>query len=225
MKRYDQYCPIAHALGAIGERWSLLIVRDLMQGAKRYTDLADGLPGIGTNVLASRLRDLEQAGLVTKRRLPPPAATVTVYELTDYGRDLEEALQALARWGARTLGPPGPEDEIPPGWSLDALRAMFDREEARGVDALYELRIDAEQTTVRVADGALVEVRNGPAEDADLLLETDMTTFYGLLVRTISPWDAIADGRVRVEGDSDELERLLRIFNLESRSVALPTPV
>ena len=224
MKRYDQYCPIAHALGAIGERWSLLIVRDLLRGPMRYTDLAEGLPGIGTNVLASRLRDLEQAGLVTKRRLDPPAATVTVYELTEYGRDLEEALQALARWGARTLGPPGPDDEIEPGWSLDALRAMFDREAARGVDALYELRIDAEQTTVRVADGALVEVRSGPTEDADLVLTTDMPTFYGLLVRTVSPWDALGDGRVRIEGEADELERLLRVFNLQSRSVALPTP-
>ena len=223
MKRYQQYCPIAHALGAIGERWSLLIVRDLLRGPRRYTDLAEGL-GIGTNVLASRLRDLEQAGLVTRRKLPPPASTVTVYELTDYGRDLEEALQALARWGARTLGPPGPEDEIEPGWSLDALRAMFDRDAARGVNAVYELRIDAEQTTARVADGALVEVRSGPAEEPDLLLETDMATFYGLLVRTISPWDALADGRVRIEGAAAELERLLGIFNLESRSVALPTP-
>jgi DNA-binding HxlR family transcriptional regulator len=224
MKRYGQYCPIAHALGAVGERWSLLIVRDLLRGPKRYTDLAEGL-GIGTNVLASRLRDLEQAGLVTRRKLPPPAAAVTVYELTDYGRDLEEALQALARWGARTLGPPGPDDAIDPGWSLDALRAMFDRDAARGVDATYELRIDDEQTAVRIADGALVEVRNGPAEEPDLLLETDMETFYGLLVRTIDPLDALADERARIDGDAGELERLLHIFNLESRSVALPTPV
>ena len=224
MKRYGQYCPIAHALGAIGERWSLLIVRDLLRGPKRYTDLAEGL-GIGTNVLASRLRDLEQAGLVTRRKLPPPATTVTVYELTDYGRDLEEALQALARWGARTLGPPGPDDAVDPGWSLDALRAMFDRDAARDVDATYELRIDEEQTSVRIADGALVEVRTGPAEAPDLLLETDMETFYGLLVRTLDPLDALADERVRIDGDAGELERLLRIFNLESRSVALPTPV
>jgi DNA-binding HxlR family transcriptional regulator len=93
---------MAHALSLVGERWSLLIVRDLLHGPKRYTDLAQGLPGIGTNILAARLRDLETCGVVTKRKLPPPAAS-TVYELTEYGFELREAMYALARWGARTL--------------------------------------------------------------------------------------------------------------------------
>src|SRR3954463_11482268 len=97
-KRYDQFCPIAHALSLVGERWSLLIVRELLRGEKRYTDLAAGLPGIGTNILATRLRDLEAVGVVRRRKLPPPAAS-TVYELTDYGADLEETIHSLARWG------------------------------------------------------------------------------------------------------------------------------
>src|SRR5438046_8699237 len=109
-KRYDQYCPVAHALDLIGERWSLLVVRELMHGPKRYTDLAEHLPGIGTNILASRLRDLEACGVVTKRTLPPPAAP-RVYELTDYGRELRTVLRALALGGARQLGPPPDEDE------------------------------------------------------------------------------------------------------------------
>src|SRR5919201_1871604 len=110
-KKFDQYCPVAHALSLVGERWSLLIVRELLHGPKRYTDLTNGLPGIGTNILAARLRELEQGGIVQKRRLPPPAAS-TVYELTPYGAGLKEALYALARWGERTIAPPGPDDAI-----------------------------------------------------------------------------------------------------------------
>src|SRR5438046_9999677 len=104
-RKFDQYCPMAHALSLVGERWSLLIVRELLHGPKRYTDLAQGLPGIGTNILAARLRDLEARGVVGKRRLPPPAAS-TVYELTEYGAGLNEALYALHRCVARRLGPP-----------------------------------------------------------------------------------------------------------------------
>src|ERR687886_1410274 len=106
-KRYDQYCPIAHALDLVGERWALLIVRELLQGPKRYTDLAEKLPGIGTNILAGRLKDLEGCGVITKRRLPPPAAS-QVYELTPYGKALKSAVRGAAVWGVRSLGPPQP---------------------------------------------------------------------------------------------------------------------
>src|SRR6266571_3966337 len=96
-KRYDQYCPIAHALGLVGERWSLLIVRELLQGPRRYTDLSASLPGIGSNILAARLKDLETAGLVAKRRLEPPFAS-QVYELTEYGHGLKPVMRELALW-------------------------------------------------------------------------------------------------------------------------------
>ena len=102
-KKYDQYCPMAHALEMVGERWTLLVVRELLHGPKRYTDLADRLPGIGTNILAARLRDLEAGGVVAKRTLPPPAAS-KVYELTEYGVELKPVMRELARWGARSLG-------------------------------------------------------------------------------------------------------------------------
>ena len=105
MKSYRQYCPVAHALDRVGDRWELLIVRELMLGQRRYTDLADALPGIGSNILTARLRELETSGIVRKTKLPPPWA-VTVYELTEHGRELDSVLQALARWGARTLGAP-----------------------------------------------------------------------------------------------------------------------
>ena len=122
-KRYDQYCPVCHALGLVGERWALLVVRELLKGPKRYTDLLEGLPGVGTNILAARLRELEAGGIVRKRKLPPPAAS-TVYELTEYGQELEEPLYALARWGARSLGPPGKKDHLYPDWGLDAFAAL-----------------------------------------------------------------------------------------------------
>src|SRR3954463_15635406 len=114
-KHYDQYCPVAHALDVVGDRWALLVARELVQGPKRYTDLAEGLPGIGTNILAARLRGLELAGVITKKTLPPPAAS-RVYELTDYGLELKPVIRELALWGARSLGPPTADDELFPGW-------------------------------------------------------------------------------------------------------------
>ena len=119
-KRYDQYCPVAHALDVVGDRWALLVVRELMQGPKRYTDLADGLPGIGTNILAARLRDLEADGVVGRKILPRPAAS-RVYELTEYGLQLKPVIRELALWGARSLGPPTHEDELFPGWLANAI--------------------------------------------------------------------------------------------------------
>ncbi len=153
-KRYDQYCPVCHALGLVGERWALLVVRELLQGPKRYTDLLEGMPGIGTNILASRLRELEAGGVVQKRKLPPPAAS-TVYELTEYGKQLEEPLYALARWGARTLGPPGKEDELAHDWGLNAFAALLDQEAARGVTETYVLRLPDETYSVQLEDGRL----------------------------------------------------------------------
>ncbi len=119
-KRYDQYCPIAHALGLVGERWSLLIVRELMHGPKRYTDLAASLPGIGTNILAARLKELESCGLLTKHRLDPPAAS-QVYELTAYGQELKPVMRTLALWGLRSIDPPTEEDDLAAGWLYGAL--------------------------------------------------------------------------------------------------------
>jgi DNA-binding HxlR family transcriptional regulator len=190
MKRYDQYCPIAHALGLVGERWSLLVVRELIQGPKRYTDLADGLPGIGTNILASRLKDLEAGGIIRKTKLPPPAAS-TVYELTQCGQDLRPVLHELGRWGARTLGPP-PAGALEPGWLRNALEITLSPAVTAGSLAF---RVGEEEATV--VDG---ESRPGIAADADVLVETDETGFYHLLV------NRQLEG-VRVEGDLALLER------------------
>jgi DNA-binding HxlR family transcriptional regulator/putative sterol carrier protein len=215
-KKFDQYCPVAHALSLVGERWSLLIVRELLRGPKRYTDLTNGLPGIGTNILAARLRDLEECGVVQKRHLPPPAAS-TVYELTEYGKGLNEAVYALARWGVRTLGPPGPDDELYPEWGVNAFEALFNPEASRGLTETYVLTIEGDVFTARIANGT-VEASVGAAEDADLAVELDMATLFALTGGELAPREAVKRRRVRlVKGDLEALERCFQVFTLAPR--------
>ena len=198
-KRYDQFCPIAHALSLVGERWSLLVVRELLKGPRRYTDLAGGLPGIGTNILATRLRELEAGGVVRKRKLPPPVAS-TVYELTEYGAGLEEAIHAIARWGARSLGPPERDDVVDPEWGLDAFPALLYPERARGLTETYVIGVDASTFTVRLEDGSLA-VELGAADDADLVRPawTSRRLVRAGLGRPAPDRTAVADGRVELE--------------------------
>jgi DNA-binding HxlR family transcriptional regulator len=215
MRKFDQYCPVAHALSLVGERWSLLIVRELLHGPKRYTDLSHGLPGIGTNILAARLRELEACGIIEKRTLPPPAAS-TVYELTEYGAGLREALYALGRWGARTIGPPGPDDELYPEWGVNALPALFNPEAARGLTETYALVVEGDAFSARVVNGAL-EPSMGTAEDADVVVEMDMETFFALAAGELAPSDAVTSGRAKVRGDLQALERCFRVLSLAPR--------
>jgi DNA-binding HxlR family transcriptional regulator len=219
-KCYDQvpYCPMAHALSLVGERWSLLIVRELMHGPRRYTDLANGLPGIGTNILAARLKDLETFGVVEKKKLPPPYAS-TVYELTPYGAELDEVLHALGRWGARSLGPPQFDAELYPEWGLNALPALFDAVAARDLTETYVLKIGDDAFTARVVDVDL-HALPGAAEDADLVAELDMETFFALASGELLPSEALAQGHVTIEGPEDALERCFRAFHMAPRSSA-----
>jgi DNA-binding HxlR family transcriptional regulator len=190
---YDQYCPVAHALELVGERWALLVVRELMHGPKRYTDLAAHLPGIGTNILASRLRDLEACGVVTKRKLPPPAAS-RVYELTDYGRELRTVLRELALWGARSLGPPTEDDELFPGWLGNALDTVLAPVAPPG---RFEFRVGDEIASL--VDG---EAREGAVEEPDVVVGGDPEGIYHMFV------DRRLD-LVSVQGDRALLERLI----------------
>jgi DNA-binding HxlR family transcriptional regulator len=199
-KRYDEYCPVAHALGLVGERWALLVVLELMRGPKRYTDLAENLRGIGTNILASRLRDLEAAGVVAKRTLPPPAAS-KVYELTDYGRELRPVIRELALWGARTLGPPTHEDELFPGWLANALDTVL---APRAPLGRFEFRVGEEVSSL--VDG---EVLDGPVENPDVVVQGDPEGVYYMFIQRRLDC-------VRVEGDRSLLEELI---------AAAPAPV
>jgi DNA-binding HxlR family transcriptional regulator len=194
-KRYEQYCPIAHALDLVGERWSLLVVRELMHGPKRYTDLAEHLPRIGTNILAARLRDLEACGIVTKRTLPPPAAS-RVYELTDYGRELRTVMRDLALWGARSLGPPTDEDELFPGWLENAVDIVLAPIAPRG---RFEFRVGEEVASL--VDG---EAQAGSIEEPDVVVEADPEGIYYMFV------DRRLD-LVKVEGDRRLLEQLVEV--------------
>ena len=199
-KRYDEYCPVAHALGLVGERWALLVVLELMRGPKRYTDLAENLRGIGTNILASRLRDLEAGGVVTKRTLPPPAAS-KVYELTEYGRELRPVIRELALWGARTLGPPTHEDKLFPGWLANALDTVL---APRAPSGRFEFRVGEEVASL--VDG---EVLDGPVEDPDVIVEGDPEGVYYMFIQR--RLDCVG-----VEGDRSLLEDLI---------AAAPAPV
>jgi DNA-binding HxlR family transcriptional regulator len=174
MKSYNQYCPIAHALDVVGERWALLIVRELVEHHQlRYSDLHANLPGCGTNILAARLKELERHDVVRRRRLPPPAAS-TVYELTEYGQELRPVLHMLAHWGARSLAPPTADTPLEPGWLAGALEMIFCPTPR---DARVEFRVGDE-----VASFGGGEIREGPVDDPDAVVECDRAGFYRLVV-------------------------------------------
>jgi DNA-binding HxlR family transcriptional regulator len=214
-KSFSQFCPVAHALELVGERWALLVVRELLNGPKRYTDLAAALPGIGTNILAGRLKALEEAGVVQKRRLPPPAA-VQVYELTEYGEELREPLYALGRWGARSLGPPRPDDHFAPGWLVNAVRATC----TGGCmpDRVIELRVADEVVTARFQDDQLV-VEPSSAGNADAVIETTAETLFCIASGQDSTKEALKAKDVRVTGDRAVAEHFLSLFSFDE-----PTP-
>ena len=210
-RTYGDSCGIARALDVVGERWALLVARELLVGPKRFSDLRAGLPRIAPDVLAQRIRDLEQAGVVRRRTLPPPAAS-RVYELTEWGRDLAPVLIALGRWGSRT-----PLPSAPPALSVAAavvaLETTFDSAAADGVAETYELRLDGEVFSLRVADGRL-EVTSGASTAPAARIDTDTPTLAAVL------WhDGEADADAwRVEGDPAAAERLVGLF-------AAPVPV
>jgi DNA-binding HxlR family transcriptional regulator len=205
-RSYGQFCGLARALDLVGERWAFLVVRELALGPRRFKDLLDGLPGVSTNVLASRLRQLERNGIVERRVLPPPAGS-TVYELTQYGRDLEPAMLALGRWGARSLGARG-ERTLRSHWLALALKAMFRPEAADGRARTYEVRLQEGSFVARVQRRTL-NVTAGTAEDPDLVLETDNDGLVALLAG--APTEAV---RV-VAGDPGELDRFAELFRSE----------
>src|SRR5918992_2048925 len=173
LRTYCDGCAAAHALDLVGERWALLVVRELLLGPKRFTDLRAGLPRVSPNVLAQRLRDLEEAEVVRRRRLPPPAAS-RVYELTEWGEELEPVVIALGRWGARS--PSRPRDaELGVDSLILSFRTMFDARGAGGLEARYELRLGEDVFRAEVADGRF-EIERGSAERPDAIIEADSGT-------------------------------------------------
>ena len=209
-RSYDQYCAVARGLDVIGDRWTLLLVRDLLLGPKRYKDLLSGLPGIGTNLLADRLRELEGAGLIERTVLPPPAGS-TVYQLTEAGKALEPAVVALGRWGARFMGPPRKTDVLVPRAYFVAMRGVFNPQAAAGLTETYEVRIADLVFEVRVAGGRL-STSEGRATNPDAILTMAVETLNALMFQLLTPAAALTSGRVKIEkGDQKALERFVKV--------------
>lgn len=196
MKRYSQVCPLARGLDVVGERWSLLVIRELLLGPRRYSDLLDGLPGIGTNILADRLRSMQDHALVTKRTLPPPAAAA-VYELTEAGRALGPSLAALRQWGARYTPPSEPGDARRPAWALMSATAA---PSALPPSGTCELRVGPEVFRL-TGEGTGLSVRGGPADDPAAAITLSVETLYQVAAGELTVPDI--GSQALIEGDPD----------------------
>lgn len=212
-RSYNQYCGLAYALDIIGERWTLLLIRELVAGPRRFKDLMDGLPDVSSNLLTERLKHLEQQRIIRRRVLPPPAGS-SVYELTQLGQTLEPVLLELGKWG-RQFVPPSPEGVtlLHLGSYALTLKTFFRAELAQGVNETYVLHIDNEVLQVTIHDGE-IDVQQGEPRTADMLLCTDMLTYLGLLAGQLQPEAALAAGQMQLQGEIDTLRRFLTLCGL-----------
>ncbi|WP_433683323.1 winged helix-turn-helix transcriptional regulator [Nocardia sp. CA-119907] len=204
-RTYNQYCGLSRSLDLVGERWTLLIVRELMSGPKRYTDLADALDGIGTSLLAARIKQLDDDGLITRYTLPPPAAS-QVYELTSAGRELATALVPLAMWGIRHQfdEPRKAEESYRAEWTLVFLATLIDP--PTDMRATIQFHIDGSAGAIRISDGQ-ASVIPGEIGNADATITTDLRTLGRIGTRELDPADVV--DRVQVAGNTEIALRLL----------------
>jgi DNA-binding HxlR family transcriptional regulator len=212
-KVYGHYCGLAKALDVIGERWTLLVIRELSLGPKRFSDLEAGLAGISTSVLAERLVRLEDAGLLKRQTLPPPAAA-KVYALTKTGWDLARAMVPLAAWGLQFLAaqPKTPAEAYRPAWGLMFQSATFDRETARGVHDRYEYHVDDSVVTVIVDDGVMRVVEAPSDQTPDVRVYADATTFADIGLGRLRIREAIRQKKVQLVGTAAAKRRFLQIM-------------
>lgn len=197
-RSYGDPCGVARALDAVGERWALLVVRELLFGPKRYADISRGMPGMSPNVLSQRLRELEQSGIVCRRKLGPPAS-IKVYELTERGRDLEPVLCALAVWGSREGVDPSVELSVDA--LMLALKTTFDPAAAGPLDARYELRFADDRFHVEIADGRC-HIARGSADNPDAVLDTDSATLRAIVFGGRPLAAAEKSGDLRLTGNN-----------------------
>jgi DNA-binding HxlR family transcriptional regulator len=207
---YEQFCGLAHALEVLGGRWTLLVIRDLLTGPKRFTELQRGLPKIPSNVLTSRLRDLEINGVVARQVLPRGFA----YALTDYGHDLDNAMLHLGVWGARGMAPRRDRDF----WSIHsialALRGTFRPGRNEDLDGLYKLSVDNQALCISVADGQLSTTASTTGPEPEVIIETDPQSVYQFLAGTWDSRGAVSADHARISGDVDRGHRFLDAFRL-----------
>jgi DNA-binding HxlR family transcriptional regulator len=214
-RTYGDRCGIARALDVVGERWALLVVRELLLGPKRFTDLRSGLPHLGPDVLSQRLRELEESGIVRRRKLAPPAAS-RVYELTDRGRELEPVILALGRWGSRAPFAPG-EEVFSAESAMLALKTLFAPTAATRRAASYELRLEEHRFHVRVADGRL-DISRGEANHPSAIIETDPATLASVLWHGRDLADAQRSGKLRLVGSKSAAQRFFTLFPLPEQA-------
>jgi DNA-binding HxlR family transcriptional regulator len=216
-RSYDQFCATARTLDLVGDRWTLLLIRELLSGPKRFGDLHRSLPGLGTALLSERLRHLQEEGLAQAVTLPAPARSAA-YELTEAGAELRPVVMALARWGLRwAIGEKGEKDAFEPGWAVLALEAIFDPAGADGIVWVYEFRIGTEVLHARVDDGA-IDARYGPAERPDLVLSGSETVFADIVAGQVTLAQAIKAGTVETTGDREALAEMARVFRWPDRA-------
>ncbi len=204
---------LAMALDIIGERWTLLIVRELMEGPKRFTDLIDGLPGIGTNLLSNRLKEMESYDLIIHRHLPPPAASA-VYELTGIGRSLEPVVSAIGQWGATVIFNQRVSSDTKyfrAGWATLAMRYIYNEELANQLSGTYEIRVDDEVMHVIVKDG-VIDPRFGPAESPVFRVSMSLDTYKSLLISSTPVEELIEKGKITIEGSLEEALKFYQLF-------------
>lgn len=210
VRSYRDLCGIARALDVVGERWALLVVRELLFGPKRFADLHRGLPGMSQNVLTQRLRELEESGVLSRRRALQPAGGL-VYQLTDRGRELEPVLLALGRWGSPSPPRPDSADELSPDALVVALRTTFDPAAAAGLEGSMRLQLPGDAFVLTVQNGALSATRGDSAADAGLT--GSVRTIQDLVFDGRSLEAAVHSGDARAEGDTVFLRRLLAAFD------------
>ncbi len=212
-RSYKQFCMLAMALDIIGERWTLLIVRELLEGPKRFTDLVDGLPGIGTNLLSHRLKEMESYDLIIRRRLPPPAASA-VYELTGIGHSLEPVVSAIGHWGATVISKQRVSNDTKyfrAGWATLAMRYIYNEELAKQLNGSYEIRVGDEIMHVRIQDGE-IDSRFGPADCPVFSVSMDLDTYKSLLMMDTPVEELVENGKITIEGSVEEALRFYHVF-------------
>jgi DNA-binding HxlR family transcriptional regulator len=210
-RTYGDSCGVARALDLVGERWALLVVRELLLGPKRFTDLREGLPSLGPDVLSQRLRELEGAGIVKRGTLPPPAGS-KVYDLTERGLELEPVVLALGRWGSTAPFPPG-DQRIGVDSVVLALKTLFDPSAAGRLAATYEVRLGEQRFRARVDEGRL-DLARGGADDADATIAGDPGALSAILWQGLSLAEAERAAGVEVDGIRRALSRFLKLFPL-----------
>lgn len=212
-RSYEQFCALAIALDVVGERWTLLIVRDLFTGPKRFTDLQSGLPGISANLLSKRLKDMEKYNLIARNWLPPPAASA-VYELTSLGLHLEPVLSALEHWGtsAITLKPDAKQAKhFKAPWALLGFKHLFNENVVGSIEGTFELTVDDETVHVTIHNGE-IEPMIGPAPSPTLAAKMDLETYKKLVLREASPVDLLQQEQIQLKGSLEDALKFYELF-------------